>query len=273
VRGLLLHAVLAVDAASGAVLGLVDADVWNRTGGKVSSRRARRTAEKESQRWIDATRRASDVLASARHITSVSDRESDIYEHIASTPPNVDVILRACQNRKIVPQDEDQAALLFPFIESLPEQGRFTAQIPAAPGREARTSELAVRFSPFVLRRPDHVSRDLPETASVTVIDVRETSRPQKGEPIHWRLLTTHKVTTSPRRAGSSTCIGCGGPLRSTSTRSRRQALISRVPISASPGDDQSGRRRSCRSCHGDATGPSPRRLHGRAAGGCLWAL
>ena len=196
VRGLLLHAVLAVDAASGAVLGLVDANVWNRTGGKVSSRRARQTAEKESQRWIDATRRACDVLASARHITSVSDRESDIYQHIASAPPNVDVILRACQNRKIVPQDEDQAALLFPFIESLPEQGRFTAQIPAAPGREARTSELAVRFSPFVLRRPDHVSRDLPETASVTVVDVRETSKPQKGEPIHWRLLTTHKVTS-----------------------------------------------------------------------------
>ena len=196
VRGLLLHAVLAVDAASGAVLGLVDANVWNRTGGKVGPRRARQTAEKESQRWIDATRRACDVLASARHIISVSDQESDIYEHIASAPPNVEVILRACQNRKIVPKDEDQAALLFPFIENLPEQGRFTAQIPAAPGREARTSELAVRFSLFVLRRPDHASRNLPETTSVTVVDVRETSKPQKGEPIHWRLLTTHQVTS-----------------------------------------------------------------------------
>ena len=128
--------------------------MWNRTGGKVSARRARQTAEKESQRWIDATRRASDVLVSARHITSVSDRESDIYEHIASAPPNVDVILRACQNRKIVPQDEDQAALLFPFIESLPEQGRFTAQIPAAPGREARM-RAGRALPPFVLRRPD----------------------------------------------------------------------------------------------------------------------
>ena len=197
VRGLLLHAVLAVDAASGAVLGLVDANVWNRTGGKVSARRARQTAEKESQRWIDATRDGP-PMSWCRHATSPACRieRADVYEHIASAPPNVDVILRACQNRKIVPQDEDQAALLFPFIESLPKQGRFTAQIPAAPGREARMSELAVRFSPFVLRRPDHVSRDLPETASVTVIDVRETSKPQKGEPIHWRLLTTHRVTS-----------------------------------------------------------------------------
>jgi hypothetical protein len=195
VRGLLLHAALAMDAASGAVLGLVEANVWNRTGGKVRSRRARQTAEKESQRWIDARRRASDALAPARRITHVSDRESDIYEYIASPPPNEDVILRACQDRTILPQDEqDHAALLFPFIESLPEQGCFTAQIPAAPGREARTSELAVRFSPFVLRRPRDVSRDLPESASLTVVDVRETSRPQKGEPIHWRLLTTHTV-------------------------------------------------------------------------------
>ena len=38
-RGLLLHAVLAVDAATRAVIGLVDAKVSNREGGKVKSRR------------------------------------------------------------------------------------------------------------------------------------------------------------------------------------------------------------------------------------------
>src|SRR5258708_29929535 len=51
-RGLLLHAVLAVDAASGGVLGLVDAKVRNRSGGKVKSRRSRTIAQKESQRWL-----------------------------------------------------------------------------------------------------------------------------------------------------------------------------------------------------------------------------
>src|SRR5882757_6103513 len=38
-RGLLLHAVLAVDAATGGVLGLADVKVWNRTGGKAKHRR------------------------------------------------------------------------------------------------------------------------------------------------------------------------------------------------------------------------------------------
>jgi hypothetical protein len=194
-RGLLLHAVLAVDAATGALLGLVDAKVWNRTGGKVKSRRGRTTAQKESQRWIDGATRAGEVLAAASHVTVVSDQESDIYEHFASRPANTDLIVRACQNRTIETDDEDQVALLFPFIDSLPEQGRFTVNIPAAPRRKARTAELAVRFSPVVLRRPRDGARDLPENVAVTLVDVRETSEPEAGEPLHWRLLTTHTVT------------------------------------------------------------------------------
>jgi hypothetical protein len=195
-RGLLLHAAVAVDAGTGAVLGLVDAKVWNRTGGKVKSRRSRATAQKESQRWIDATRRAGEVLATASRITGVSDRESDIYEHFASRPANMDLIVRACQSRKVETDGEDQAdVLLFPFIDSLPEQGRFTVNIPAAPGRKARTPELAVRFSPVVLRKPQHGARDLPETVAVTLVDVRETSEPEDGKRIQWRLLTTRTVT------------------------------------------------------------------------------
>jgi hypothetical protein len=150
-RGLLLHAALAVDAGSGAVLGLVEAKVWNRTGGKVKWRRARETREKESQRWIDTAKRAGEVLATARRLTAVSDRESDIYEHFASRPANMELIVRACQNRTIEANGKNQTALLFTFIDGLPEQGRFTVNIPAAPGRKARTAELAVRFSPVVL--------------------------------------------------------------------------------------------------------------------------
>lgn len=87
-RGLLLHAVLAVDAGTGGVIGLVDAKVRNREGGKVGSRRSRKTAEKESQRWIDGTTRAAEVLAATNSLTGVSDRESDIYEHFATRPAN-----------------------------------------------------------------------------------------------------------------------------------------------------------------------------------------
>ncbi len=203
-RGLLLHAVLAVDAVTSAVIGLVDAKVSNRTGGrKVKPRRTRKTAEKESQRWIDGTKRAAEVLAGAKSITGVSDRESDIYEHFVERPSNMHLIVRTCQNRRIEAEGNDLKQSLFPYIDSLPEQGRFTASIPAAPGRKARVTELAIRFSRVMLCKPVHgAARGIPAHIEVAVVDVRETSKPADGDPIHWRLFTTHEVTTFSQARG-----------------------------------------------------------------------
>jgi hypothetical protein len=199
VSGLLLHPVLAVEAGTGALLGLVSMQVWNRADGEVTPRRKRSTAAKESQRWLDGAQQAGEVLASAASITMVSDRESDFYELFARRPANVQLIVRACQNRRIEsPAQEPGDGLLFSFIDRLPEQGRFVVTIPAAPGRKARTAELAVRYAPVALRRPLHgADPALPATVAVTLVDVRETSTPPDGsEPLHWRLLTTHTAAT-----------------------------------------------------------------------------
>lgn len=195
-RGLVLHPTLAVEAGSGALLGLVSLQVWNRTAGERAPRRERATADKESQRWLDGAAQAGEVLAQAASITVVSDRESDFYELFAQRPANVQLIVRACQNRRIA--HEAGGGLLFSFIDGLPAQGQFVATIPAAPGRKARSATLALRFAPVSLRKPRHgADPALPETVAVTVVDVRETSTPPEGsEPIHWRLLTTHAVAT-----------------------------------------------------------------------------
>jgi hypothetical protein len=196
-RGLLLHAVVAVDAATRAVIGLVDAKARNREGGKVKSRRSRVTAEKESQRWIDGTTRASEVVAAAKSITIVSDREGDIYEHFVRRPPNAHQIVRACQNRWIETDSKAASDMLFAHIDSLPEQGRLEVKIPPAPGRAARDAKLAVRFSRVLLQKPLHAAApDLPPTIALTIVDVRETSTPKDGKAVHWRLLTTHEVTS-----------------------------------------------------------------------------
>ena len=192
--GLLLHAALALDRGTGALLGLTHADVWNREGGeRVSPKRERLIADKESRRWLDVSARASEMLAAAKSITVVSDRDSDIYDYFAKRPSNVNLIVRACQNRRIVADAE--GALLFSFIDGSAEKGRFVANIPAAPGRKERMAKLAVRFSIVEFRRPRHVTRALPEAISVTLVDVREVSAPAGTEPIHWRLLTTVKAT------------------------------------------------------------------------------
>jgi hypothetical protein len=172
-RGLLLHAVLAMDATTRGLLGLVDAKVWNRDTGKVTARRSRTTKEKESQRWLDGTTRAGEVLAEAASITGVSDRESDIYEHFARRPGNVELIVRACQNRKIATDDAAQIDRLFAHVDGWPEQGPLKIKIPAAPGRKERMAELAVRFSRVTLCKPRNgAAPDLPDAVALTMVDV-----------------------------------------------------------------------------------------------------
>ena len=193
--GLLLHASLAVEAGTQALLGLVSMQVWNRGRGELAPRRKRATASKESQRWIENTQQAGEVLTAAASVTMVSDRESDFYELFAERPQNVELVVRACQNRRIEGKQEDPG-LLFTFIDTRPEQGRFVMTIPAAPGRRERNAEFAVRFAPVAVRRPRHgADPTLPETVSLTLVDVREVSEPEDGSaPVHWRLLTTHTV-------------------------------------------------------------------------------
>src|SRR5207244_11151762 len=50
-RGLLLHAVLAVDAGTGGVLGLVAARAWDRQGGKDTGQWSRQNSDTEAHRW------------------------------------------------------------------------------------------------------------------------------------------------------------------------------------------------------------------------------
>jgi Transposase DDE domain len=195
-RGLLLHAALAIDAGNDALLGLVDAQVWNRGKGKVTARRSRATADKESQRWISATAKAGGSLSAARSITVISDREADIYEYFARRPANVELIVRASWDRQIK-LASGKSARLFAFSDRLPKVARFSVTIPAAPGRKKRTAQLELRFAPVTLCRP-HPSPapDLPETVGLTMVDVREVSSSHDGKPIHWRLLTTHVLST-----------------------------------------------------------------------------
>jgi hypothetical protein len=193
--GLLLHAALAVEAGTEALLGLVSMQIWNRGEGELAPRRKRATACKESQRWIEGTRQAGDVLAAAASITMVSDRESDFYELFVKRPQNVELVVRACQNRRIEGEDP---GLLFTFVDAQPEQGRLAITIPAAPGRRARDATFAVRSAPVAVRRPLHgADPSLPETVDLTLVDLREVSEPEDGNtPVHWRLLTSHAVVT-----------------------------------------------------------------------------
>jgi hypothetical protein len=189
--GLFIHPTIAVDAASGGVIGLVGAQLINRTGGRVSHRRTRPAAARESQRWLTGAEEAGEALSAAARITMVADRESDIYDLFVRRPAGVHLLLRAAQDRALT-----SGRVLSATIAAWPEQGRQTITLPELPRRAARTACVALRFGSVTLRRPDTADRRIADGVTLHVVEAAEIVPPGDTPPLHWRLLTTHPVTT-----------------------------------------------------------------------------
>lgn len=200
-RGVLLHAMLALDAETGGVLGLAAGKIWTRQGRVETPHAARPLSEKEARRWVETAQAAKDVLADAAMVTEISDREGDFYAKWGRLPgKGLHILTRAMQDRVIM---EGGGRL-----SSAPLQlaGRLEADIQAHPdpngrarklaGSPARKALLEVRFGQVSLKRPGYtIEKDLPHTVTVSLVEVREVDAPEGAEPVLWRLLTTHAVT------------------------------------------------------------------------------
>jgi hypothetical protein len=139
--------------------------------------------------------RSADLTAVRFRLTErPADREGDIYEDFACKPSGVEVLIRAGQDRALT-----DGSRLFERAASLPEAARRTIELPAAPGRPARTVVLAVRFCTVEIARP--VSRKghpelqaLPPSVTLTLVEALEVDPPEGMSIAHWRLLTIHKI-------------------------------------------------------------------------------
>lgn len=192
-HSLVAHPTIAVEAETGALLGLVYGEMLSRAGGLAESRKARAFDDKQSRRWLNGAEAAAGLAAAgAAQVTVVADREGDLYEMFACKPEGVELVIRAAQDRALA----DHAGRLFATLAEQREAGRFTVELPSAPGRKARTARLAVRFCPVALKRP--VSRPaasgLPKASPAFLVEAREIDPPAGAVPAHWRLLTTHRI-------------------------------------------------------------------------------
>jgi hypothetical protein len=187
--GLFLHPVIVADAERGGMIGLAAAMVLNRTAGARTPRRKRPIGEKESRRWLDGLVAAGEVLATARLVTVIADRECDIYAELATPrPSHVHLLIRAGQDRALA-----GGGRLFAAGDGFAVAGRRTIAVPARPGRAARTAEVGIGFGPVTIARPAH-EKDGPAHVALRLVTVRETAPPAGEKPIVWRLLTTHAV-------------------------------------------------------------------------------
>jgi hypothetical protein len=191
-HGVLVHAMVAVDATDGACFGLVGGDVWTRPGVVTTPRRQRPLAERESARWLDTAARAKAVLQTAAMVTVVDDREGDIYAKWAALPQaNFHLLSRAAQDRSLA-----GGGMLFAAAATFAVAGRRRVELPARePGQAKRTAEVELRYGEVEVCRPLHErDRNLPETIRLRLVEVREIDPPAGVEPLHWRLLTTHAI-------------------------------------------------------------------------------
>ncbi len=166
--------------------------VLNGTAGQVTDRHTRTAEEKESRRWLHGAEVAADLLDTAAQVTVVADRESDIDDLFAQKPPRTHLLCRSAQDRALV-----DGGLLSERVADWEERDRTTISVPPRGSRAERQAAVALRFGTVRLRRRQtRAAKGLVESVALWVVDVCEIDPPAGQDPMHWRLLTTHTVTT-----------------------------------------------------------------------------
>lgn len=183
-----VHPLLAIDAANGSVLGLAGADLWTRGSEPAPSHKGQPPEAKESRRWLEGTRRASEVLAQASRVTVVADRESDIYHLFAHRPANVDLVVRAAQNRGL-----EDGGKLFEALAANEAVGTVSIRIaPKAPGDKGREATAELRARRLCIARPRTLRiAEAQDSVEMTLVEVKEVNPPKGAAPVLWWLLSS----------------------------------------------------------------------------------
>jgi hypothetical protein len=190
--GVLVHAMIAVEAETGACLGLVGGDVWTRAGVNAVPHRKRPLQQRESVHWLDTAEQAKQVLSGAAMVTAVADREADSYPMWAWAPEtNFHLLIRARKDRCLA-----GGGMLFAAVQGWPVAGRRSIELPARePAQARRTAVVQLRYGEVEIRRPqDERDPRLPASLRLRLIEVKEVAPPKGVEALHWRLLTTHEI-------------------------------------------------------------------------------
>lgn len=191
-----LHATIAADADTGAILGLVEACFLLRQGKQAVHCNKRPLGAKESVRWLEGTCTAATLAeAGARCVTVVADREGDIYDEFALRPDQTELLIRSKSNRLLA-----DGGRLFNCTRDLAPLGSDVVHVPKARRRPARQATVRLFACTVRLRRPKRnrasETAKLPPVSTLRYVEVREVDAPARTKPLLWRLLTTHRVNT-----------------------------------------------------------------------------
>jgi hypothetical protein len=189
--GLWLHSVLAVTAA-GVPRGVIDQRTWTRdpaTLGKRAQRHQKETADKESQRWLDALAATEVALPAEPPVLTVADREADFYDPFAAPRrPGSHLLIRAKPRRRV----RHVERLLGRAVRAQGAAGTMTVDLKRGDDRPPRPATLTIRLATLEIAPPaTHPRRKTLPHLKLTAILAEEESPPDGPKPVcRWRLTT-----------------------------------------------------------------------------------
>jgi hypothetical protein len=196
--GFYCHPMLVVDPTNKIPIGISSIHLWNRKWDKKSkyerNYKKQEISEKESYRWIDSALRTKELLSETSVLTIIGDRESDIYEEIATVPDaRTHLLFRASRNRNLYASN----LKLYELLASSEEKSIYELAIEGNKKRKNRIAKMSLRFIKVKLQRPIKGGLDkYPDFVEMWAIQASELpeSVPDGEDPIIWRLLTSHNV-------------------------------------------------------------------------------
>lgn len=203
-RGCVVHSTLLVDAAGGALIGVVDQERWVREAKQPNENRSKRSyQEKESFKWEAAQERLCHRMPDMGRVISICDREADIYDYLHYMDGgDFRFVVRASTDRGL----DSTSDRLWETLESRPVLGDRVVVIQQRGGqlggqgqqarlpRQGREALVTIRSASVVLSSPRN--RRGEESVKANAVLVREENPPAGATPLEWMLLTTEPVDT-----------------------------------------------------------------------------
>ncbi len=207
-RGYVCQNVLAVNAKTGAVLGLADQILHKRakTPKKETKAQLRARDSRESLLWLKGTKH----LGQDSRLMDVCDRGADTFEFLEhEVKSGRQFLIRSSKVRKVYPGHEvaEETQYLAEYAQQLPVLDAFTMDVQFQKGisggdkarkaRTARNAEFSVQGAAVLVCRPhvktgNHGDAPLP----MYVVRVCEVDPPVGEKPLQWTLLTNKPIKT-----------------------------------------------------------------------------
>jgi len=194
-RGIICYSSIAL-SDEGIPLSLLYQQTWVRPLeelGKAAQRKQTPFEQKESYNWYKGITQVNEQMGNRLQKIHIADREADVYElFFCGYEPDTDLLIRAHHNRHL-----SDGSHLWNAVAQQPAMAQVELQIPDKKGLKRVPIEVEVRYQDVEILRPSKGKHQY-QSVELTGVEVRQISEkhPWQEEPVHWKLLTTLRVTT-----------------------------------------------------------------------------